>query len=29
MIGNQELELAVSCHKTVNDILNVKPGETF
>ena len=29
MIGQQELELAVSCHKTVFDILEVKPGETL
>ncbi len=29
MIGQQELELAVSCHKTVFDILEVKKGETL
>jgi leucyl aminopeptidase (aminopeptidase T) len=29
MIGELELELAVSAHKTVNDVMNVKPGETL
>ena len=29
MIQELELELAVSAHKTVNDILNVRPGETL
>lgn len=29
MIETQELELAVSAHKTVNDVMNVKPGETL
>jgi len=27
MIQEMEVELAVSAHKAVNDILNVKPGE--
>jgi leucyl aminopeptidase (aminopeptidase T) len=29
MIHELELELAVSAHKTVNDIMKVKPGETL
>ena len=29
MIQEMELELAVSAHKTINDLMKVKPGETL